>query len=232
MTEAPPTRHLKGKVALTEALGSEIMVHFSIDAKPAATEDMEELQRDIGDDREAGAVVGAESGGAVIVGRFNPRSRVHEGDTVDVAVDTRSLHFSIPRAVSGSTTNPPERTDHMSRLRMPCSLSAPRWSRSAALATTASGASHKHYAVSGNLSMVGIWTGPEQKNFQAVLDAFQKKFPGVKVKYTSAGDNTPTVSRRRSPAATRPMSRRSGSPASYSSSRRARRSSPWTSSSP
>ena len=62
-----------------------------------------------------------------------------------------------------------------------------------ALATTASGASHKHYAVSGNLSMVGIWTGPEQKNFQAVLDAFQKKFPGVKVKYTSAGDNTPTV---------------------------------------
>ena len=34
---------------------------------------------------------------------------------------------------------------------------------------------------------------PEQKNFQAVLDAFKKKFPGVKVKYTSAGDNTPTV---------------------------------------
>jgi alpha-glucoside transport system substrate-binding protein len=62
-----------------------------------------------------------------------------------------------------------------------------------ALATSASGASHKKYAVSGNLSMVGIWTGPEQKNFQAVLDAFQKKFPGVKVKYTSAGDNTPTV---------------------------------------
>ena len=62
-----------------------------------------------------------------------------------------------------------------------------------ALATTASGASHHKYAVSGNLSFVGIWTGPEQKNFQAVLDAFQKKFPGVKVKYTSAGDNTPTV---------------------------------------
>ena len=26
-----------------------------------------------------------------------------------------------------------------------------------------------------------------------MLDAFQKKFPGVKVKYTSAGDNVPTV---------------------------------------
>jgi alpha-glucoside transport system substrate-binding protein len=48
-------------------------------------------------------------------------------------------------------------------------------------------------SVSGNLSFVGIWTGAERKNFRLVLDAFQKKFPGVSVKYTSAGDNTPTV---------------------------------------
>ena len=34
-------------------------------------------------------------------------------------------------------------------------------------------------SVSGNLSFVGIWTGPEQKNFQLVLDGFKKKFPGV-----------------------------------------------------
>ena len=47
--------------------------------------------------------------------------------------------------------------------------------------------------MSGNLSWVGVWSGAEQKNFQQVLDAFQKKFPGVKVKYTSAGDNVPTV---------------------------------------
>ena len=48
-------------------------------------------------------------------------------------------------------------------------------------------------AVSGNLSIVGIWSGPERKNFQLVLDGFQKKFPDVKVKYRSAGNNTPTV---------------------------------------
>ena len=30
------------------------------------------------------------------------------------------------------------------------------------------------------LDGVGVWTGAEQKNFQAVLTAFQKKFPGVK----------------------------------------------------
>jgi alpha-glucoside transport system substrate-binding protein len=48
-------------------------------------------------------------------------------------------------------------------------------------------------AVSGNLSIIGIWTGPEQKRFQAVLNGFKKLYPNVKVKYTSGGDNTPTI---------------------------------------
>ncbi|MBO9532795.1 MAG: extracellular solute-binding protein [Solirubrobacteraceae bacterium] len=47
--------------------------------------------------------------------------------------------------------------------------------------------------VSGSVSMTGIWSGDEQKSFQAVLDAFEAKYPNVKVKYTSAGDNTATV---------------------------------------
>jgi ABC-type Fe3+ transport system substrate-binding protein len=47
--------------------------------------------------------------------------------------------------------------------------------------------------VSGSLSVVGIWTGDEQKSFQAVLDGFTKKYPKVNVKYSPAGDNTPTV---------------------------------------
>ena len=51
----------------------------------------------------------------------------------------------------------------------------------------------KNEAVSGNLSIIGIWTGPEQKRFQAVLNGFMKLYPNVKVKYTSGGDNTPTI---------------------------------------
>jgi ABC-type glycerol-3-phosphate transport system substrate-binding protein len=47
--------------------------------------------------------------------------------------------------------------------------------------------------VSGSISMIGIWTGDEQKSFQAVINAFNKQYPNVKVKYTSAGDNVPTV---------------------------------------
>ncbi|HEY3614004.1 MAG TPA: hypothetical protein VGK92_09875, partial [Gaiellales bacterium] len=43
------------------------------------------------------------------------------------------------------------------------------------LAASATGATAHKQAVSGKLSMVGIWTGPEQKNFQLVLDAFHAK---------------------------------------------------------
>jgi len=47
--------------------------------------------------------------------------------------------------------------------------------------------------VKGDVSVVGIWTAAEQKNFQRVIDAFNKQYPNVKVKYNPAGDNTPTV---------------------------------------
>ena len=47
--------------------------------------------------------------------------------------------------------------------------------------------------VSGHLSITGVWTGDEQAHFQAVLDGFKKKYPKVTVKYTSSGDQTPTV---------------------------------------
>ncbi len=47
--------------------------------------------------------------------------------------------------------------------------------------------------VKGSVSLVGVWTGDEQKSFQAVLDGFTAKYPNVRVKYNPAGDNTPTV---------------------------------------
>jgi multiple sugar transport system ATP-binding protein len=99
--DIPSDRHLKGTVELTEALGSEIMVHFSIDAAHAITEDVHDLQKDAGTDRTPGAGLATEGAGAVIVGRFGPRSRVKVGDQIDVAVDTRSLHFFDPETSLG-----------------------------------------------------------------------------------------------------------------------------------
>jgi multiple sugar transport system ATP-binding protein len=78
---------LRGKVGLREALGSEIMVHIEIDAKPALTEDVRELKQD------AGAEMPLPADESTIVARFNARSRVREGDIAEVAVDTGELHF-------------------------------------------------------------------------------------------------------------------------------------------
>jgi alpha-glucoside transport system substrate-binding protein len=47
--------------------------------------------------------------------------------------------------------------------------------------------------VSGSVSVIGVWTGPEQESFQAVIDGFTAKNPDVTVKYTSGGDNIVTV---------------------------------------
>jgi ABC-type glycerol-3-phosphate transport system substrate-binding protein len=49
-------------------------------------------------------------------------------------------------------------------------------------------------AVKGTVTFDGIWTSSTgQKPFQAVINAFQKKFPGVKVNYKPVGNNLPTV---------------------------------------
>jgi multiple sugar transport system ATP-binding protein len=104
VSDAPADRRLKGTVELTEALGSEVMVHFGVDARPAVTEDVKELAQDLGDERKA-TDEHAESQHTTMVGRFNARSQVKEGETVEVAVDTRSLHFFDPETGLGIYDN-------------------------------------------------------------------------------------------------------------------------------
>src|SRR5947207_9984815 len=92
--DAPEGHRLKGNVELTEALGSEIMVHFSVDAKHAVTDEVRELAEDTGDDRLPQESDAQDK--ATLVGRFGARSRVRNGSPVEVAVDTRALHFFDP----------------------------------------------------------------------------------------------------------------------------------------
>jgi multiple sugar transport system ATP-binding protein len=98
-TSTPGDQRLKGTTELTEALGSEIMVHFSIAARHAVTDDVRELAADVGDDRGVEELAGADN--ATLVGRFGARSRVRPGQPVEVAVDTRSLHFFDPETGLG-----------------------------------------------------------------------------------------------------------------------------------
>ncbi len=102
-TDSPPDHRLKGKVELTEALGSEIMVHIGVGARPALTEEVRELAEDLGDER--ATAESEEAAHTTMVGRFNPRSQVNEGDTVEVVVDTSSLHFFDPETGLGIYDN-------------------------------------------------------------------------------------------------------------------------------
>jgi multiple sugar transport system ATP-binding protein len=92
-------QRLRGHAELTEALGSEIMVHFTIKARHAITEDVRELAQDLGDERAVSQL--AEGDTATLVGRFGARSRVRPGQDIEVAVDTRSLHFFDPETGLG-----------------------------------------------------------------------------------------------------------------------------------
>jgi multiple sugar transport system ATP-binding protein len=88
---------MRGRVELREALGSEVLVHFTVAARQAVTEDMRELAEDVGDDRVVEQLAGgAQPASATLVGRFSPRTRVVEGDVVEVSVDQRALHFFDP----------------------------------------------------------------------------------------------------------------------------------------
>jgi multiple sugar transport system ATP-binding protein len=80
---------LPGRVELREALGSEVLVHFSTAGRLAATDELLELAEDVGDDRAAER--------ATLVGRFSTKTRVREGDAIEVAVDVDALHVFDPQ---------------------------------------------------------------------------------------------------------------------------------------
>jgi multiple sugar transport system ATP-binding protein len=83
-SDHPTSGRLKADVELVDALGSELMVHATLDAPRAESGDPD-------------AVEEADTGGrTMVVGRFSPRSRVVRGETIDVAVDLAKLYFFDP----------------------------------------------------------------------------------------------------------------------------------------
>ena len=74
-------QQLSVPIKLIEALGSELMVHFSIDAPTVDSGDPDALDTQ------------PVEGQANAVGRFSPRSTVKSGDTATVAVALENLHF-------------------------------------------------------------------------------------------------------------------------------------------
>jgi multiple sugar transport system ATP-binding protein len=82
----PESQRLTGRVELVEALGSDLVVHATIDAEPVRTSQTAEAAES--DIEELG-----HGEGAAIVARFDPRSRVKMADDAVIAVDTTRIQF-------------------------------------------------------------------------------------------------------------------------------------------
>jgi multiple sugar transport system ATP-binding protein len=87
---------LRGRAELREALGSEMLVHFTVAGRQAVTEDVRQLAEDVGDDRTLDHLAEGAPAQATLVGRFSPQTQIREGDAIEVAVDPRALHFFDP----------------------------------------------------------------------------------------------------------------------------------------
>jgi multiple sugar transport system ATP-binding protein len=92
---------LTSTTELVEALGSELLVHFTLGAPPVVTEDTKELARDAGADN---LDEGKRSSG--VIARFSPRSRTTIGADVRVRVDTGRLYFFDPVSGAGIWEGP------------------------------------------------------------------------------------------------------------------------------
>jgi multiple sugar transport system ATP-binding protein len=92
--DAPQGRRLQATIELRESLGSEILVHFNVDAPPVLTEDTRELAREREETDELEERV--EDRVSPFVAKVDPRTEAKVGDTVQLVVDTSRLHLFDP----------------------------------------------------------------------------------------------------------------------------------------
>jgi multiple sugar transport system ATP-binding protein len=93
-SDAPADRRLKVTAELTEPLGSEVLVHFSTAAErviSSATSADVGADADVsfgGDERDVSSTR--------LVARVSPKTRIAEGQEIELAVDTARLYFFDP----------------------------------------------------------------------------------------------------------------------------------------
>jgi multiple sugar transport system ATP-binding protein len=94
----PDDRRLRGLVRLRELLGSEVVVHFEVDAAPVVRPEV----REIADDIDAAALTELDRQRAArrtsFVGRFSAESEAAEDAVAEVAVASSSLRFFDPES--------------------------------------------------------------------------------------------------------------------------------------
>jgi multiple sugar transport system ATP-binding protein len=83
---------VRGETLLVEALGAELLAHIGVAAQPLLVEDVLE-GAGAGDDDAALPTAATAEGRTTLLARLDAESRIREGDTVELALDTRRLHF-------------------------------------------------------------------------------------------------------------------------------------------
>jgi len=99
-SDAPEDTRLKAKADLVEAIGTETLIHFVMDAPIAITDDMKELAQDAGTDAKT-LEERAKEGKNEFVATVDPRSNIKEGSQVELVVDTTRVHFFDPENSKG-----------------------------------------------------------------------------------------------------------------------------------
>ena len=92
--------NVKAQLDLVEAIGTETLLHFKINAPVAVTEEMKELAADVGGDAAEQLEQRAKEGVNEFVAQVDPKSKLREGQTADLVVDTSRLHFFDPETAA------------------------------------------------------------------------------------------------------------------------------------
>ncbi|HET8739180.1 MAG TPA: sn-glycerol-3-phosphate ABC transporter ATP-binding protein UgpC [Acidimicrobiia bacterium] len=85
-----PQKTMQAQVEVTEMLGADTYIHFTVNRAPVVTPDIEELLADTG--RDASSLGDTTN----FIARVSPDIRVSRGETVELVVDTSKLHFFDP----------------------------------------------------------------------------------------------------------------------------------------
>jgi multiple sugar transport system ATP-binding protein len=86
-------QRLQGRVRITEALGSDLLVHAEIDAQPVVTTEVLEIVGDVDSSLVDALTAQSSQRHSVILARFPARARVAIGDQVEVFFDPSRLQF-------------------------------------------------------------------------------------------------------------------------------------------
>ena len=92
-SDAPADRRLVVTVDLVESLGSEVVVHFMLDAPPPTLDDARELATDVGIEALESVERGAQGGTSNVVAQLSPRTGARVKESLELVVDTARLHF-------------------------------------------------------------------------------------------------------------------------------------------